>query len=542
MNLATALRVVAMTAGLSASAMAQPATPPYPGRTMTQQPDGQEIPLKLRGSINYHWFEDDDGFTVVQNGDTYVYARLNDRGDLVPDPSLVVGKVDPAKAGLAKHLRPTPEALERAIAQNRRARPSQDHADIRSGGSERAMAQDSPPQARQTPPDRQAVVESGHPATKDDELYVFAVRDASGRLRPTDIPVGQADPTAAKIPPLANSGPAAALPSGPATAQHQLRQAELNDKIRELERNLERVTKNNFDLRERAAKFSTLLRQNGLSDDISNISFIKGMESPPPVVGEVKRVDPWNRRVELTIGSDDGLVIGNELFLFSQEPRPEYLGKITIIAVDPNQAVGRVNGSTYQGKKIQEGDIVGSSFESGREQFLSRAPGFFSDPGWLPGAEWGRSEPRAMDDQLFSVVPARKPVNWHELLSHSIWARSSPDERHEDPFALAETKSTPKVVTVRKPDGTMTHFHVFGTYLVDDHGFAALPGKDGYVYAARDDSGQLIPRPDLQVAQIADPATHGLRPLLTTTPQTFAVAADRPPDPTGRVQPGREVY
>ena len=51
--------------------------------------------------------------------------------------------------------------------------------------------------------------------------------------------------------------------------EFKLRQAELNDKIRELERILETATKNNADLRERVAKFSTLLRQNGLSDDIT---------------------------------------------------------------------------------------------------------------------------------------------------------------------------------------------------------------------------------------------------------------------------------
>jgi hypothetical protein len=142
--------------------------------------------------------------------------------------------------------------------------------------------------------------------------------------------------------------------------EFKLKQAELNDRIRELERILETATKHNTDLRERVAKFSALLRQSGLSDDISQI---KGMESPPPVVGEVKRVDPSNRRVELTIGSDDGLVVGHELFLFRQKPRPEYLGKITIIAVDPDQAVGRVNGTTYQGKKIQEGDLVSSTIK-----------------------------------------------------------------------------------------------------------------------------------------------------------------------------------
>ncbi len=142
--------------------------------------------------------------------------------------------------------------------------------------------------------------------------------------------------------------------------EFKLHQADLNDKIRELERQLETATKNNSDLRERVAKFSTLLRQNGLSDDISQI---KGLESPPPVVGEVKRIDPTNRRLEMTIGSDDGLVLGHELFVFRTSPRPEYLGKISVVAVEPDQAVGKVIGNTYQGKKIKEGDIVSSTIK-----------------------------------------------------------------------------------------------------------------------------------------------------------------------------------
>jgi len=143
--------------------------------------------------------------------------------------------------------------------------------------------------------------------------------------------------------------------------EYKLRQAELNDKIRILERERDVAKRNADDLRDRAARFSSLLRQHGLPDDIKNV---KGMESPPAVHGEVDRVSQ-NRRVELTIGSDDGLVVGHELFLWRQKPRPEYLGKIRIISVDPDRAVGEVIGSTIQGKKIMEGDIVSSTFRSG---------------------------------------------------------------------------------------------------------------------------------------------------------------------------------
>jgi chromosome segregation ATPase len=140
--------------------------------------------------------------------------------------------------------------------------------------------------------------------------------------------------------------------------EYQLRQADLNDKIRELERFLETATKNNSDLRELVAKYTTLLQSKGLSTDITQI---KGMENPPPVTGQVKKVDATNKRLEITIGSDDGLVVGHELFLYRTKPRAEYLGRGQIIAVDPDQSVVRVLGNTVQGKKIKEGDIVSST-------------------------------------------------------------------------------------------------------------------------------------------------------------------------------------
>ncbi len=140
--------------------------------------------------------------------------------------------------------------------------------------------------------------------------------------------------------------------------EYQLRQAELNDRIRELERMLETASKNNTDLRERVAKYTTLLQEHGLSTDIAQI---KGMENPPPVTGEVSKVDATNKRLQITIGADDGLVVGHKLHLYRTKPRAEYLGEGQIIAVDPDQAVVRVLGSTVQGKKIKEGDIVSST-------------------------------------------------------------------------------------------------------------------------------------------------------------------------------------
>jgi hypothetical protein len=140
--------------------------------------------------------------------------------------------------------------------------------------------------------------------------------------------------------------------------EFKIKQTELNELIRTLERQLETTNANNVDLRDRVARFSTLLRRAGLSDDIRNV---KGIESPPTVEGEVKRVDAQNKKIEITIGSDDGLVPGHELHVFRTKPRAEYLGKIRIQSTDPDQSVGIVIGKTLQGKRIQEGDHVSST-------------------------------------------------------------------------------------------------------------------------------------------------------------------------------------
>jgi hypothetical protein len=140
--------------------------------------------------------------------------------------------------------------------------------------------------------------------------------------------------------------------------EYKLRQTELDDQIRILQRQLDTATTNNKDLRERVAGLSSVLRQNGLSDDVRQI---RGLNSvPPDVEGQVTRVDPRNQNIEISIGSDDGLVVGHELEVWRTTPSPEYLGRIRVLAVEPDKAVGTVLGKTIQGKKLQEGDIVSS--------------------------------------------------------------------------------------------------------------------------------------------------------------------------------------
>jgi len=140
--------------------------------------------------------------------------------------------------------------------------------------------------------------------------------------------------------------------------EFKLRQTELNDRIRELSRMLETATNNAKDLRERVARLTSVVRSHGLSEAPGQDA---GPEGAPPVQGEIARVDAQNRQFEITIGSDDGLVVGHQLFLYRTKPSAEYLGKATVISTDPDRSVIRVVGSTVQGKKVKEGDIVSST-------------------------------------------------------------------------------------------------------------------------------------------------------------------------------------
>jgi hypothetical protein len=134
----------------------------------------------------------------------------------------------------------------------------------------------------------------------------------------------------------------------------KLRQTELNDEIRNLQRDLEVAKNSNKNLRERVALLTTVLRTHNLSADTERI---RRVDNPPDVEGQVDRVDERNSRVEISIGSDDGLVVGNTLVVYSMNP-PSFIGKIEIDGVDPDRAVAHVVGRTSQGKKIKEGDIV----------------------------------------------------------------------------------------------------------------------------------------------------------------------------------------
>ena len=138
--------------------------------------------------------------------------------------------------------------------------------------------------------------------------------------------------------------------------EFKLQQTELDQKILLLTRELEVAQSNNKNLLNRVNVLRTSLREHNLADDPADLV---AKATPPVVEGEVVAVSANNQIVEVSIGSNDGLTAGNELFLYSINPTPEYLGKIQITQTDVQQSVGRVvGGKTIHGKKIKKGDHV----------------------------------------------------------------------------------------------------------------------------------------------------------------------------------------
>ncbi len=81
-----------------------------PNPVQVTQPDGSKVTVRVRGDEWFHWYEDMQGYTVVRDRNTYVYATLDAQGLLAPT-ARAVGSTDPAAAGLAKGTLPSPQTL-----------------------------------------------------------------------------------------------------------------------------------------------------------------------------------------------------------------------------------------------------------------------------------------------------------------------------------------------------------------------------------------------------------------------------------------------
>ena len=104
--------------------------------------------------------------------------------------------------------------------------------------------------------------------------------------------------------------------------------------------------------------FKKIIATHGLS---TNPRDYLDKKAPPPVVqGLVLNTRRGKRSgsefIEISLGSDDGLLEGHDLHIY-RDKEGKYLGKITIIHIDPDRAVGTLVTNARNGS-IQRGDNV----------------------------------------------------------------------------------------------------------------------------------------------------------------------------------------
>ena len=107
-----------------------------------------------------------------------------------------------------------------------------------------------------------------------------------------------------------------------------------------------------------------ILAANGLPNDPKAVA---GLQTPPPAVdGQVLETKRGGRSgsdlVEISLGTDDGLVEGHKLSVFRpavNDRAAKFLGEIKIVYVTPDRAVGTVVSRAKNGI-IEKGDGVTS--------------------------------------------------------------------------------------------------------------------------------------------------------------------------------------
>lgn len=144
------------------------------------------------------------------------------------------------------------------------------------------------------------------------------------------------------------------------------RQTELEDSLHGVQLNFDAAKVKVKTLLTQMGALQRTLEANNISSDPKDLA--ANVSVPPRVEGKIlttktPKAKGADELVEISLGSDDGLTKGHELFVYrsglDRGEKPRYLGKIRIVNTAPDQAVGVVVDRTRNGH-IQEGDNVTS--------------------------------------------------------------------------------------------------------------------------------------------------------------------------------------
>ncbi|TWT33111.1 coiled-coil domain-containing protein [Blastopirellula retiformator] len=120
-----------------------------------------------------------------------------------------------------------------------------------------------------------------------------------------------------------------------------------SDRVQQLQTNEERLKEREQQLAVQVGNMNRVLNANGLTE-FTNVDGI-----PPKLDGRITAVGA-NNFVEVSLGKDDGISVGNTLDIFRGD---QYLGRVIIKKVSPDRSVGEIQ-REYRKGEVKKGDYV----------------------------------------------------------------------------------------------------------------------------------------------------------------------------------------
>jgi hypothetical protein len=130
----------------------------------------------------------------------------------------------------------------------------------------------------------------------------------------------------------------------------------LTDELNQAVNDKEQLRKRTEDLGKDMAKADEVLRKFGLDKN-------KDYSTVPPTVDGVILATPGAGLVEISIGSDDGLLKGHQLEVYrAAAGQSTYVGRIEVLKTAPDKSVCRID-PKFQNSNMMKGDRVASKIE-----------------------------------------------------------------------------------------------------------------------------------------------------------------------------------
>lgn len=130
----------------------------------------------------------------------------------------------------------------------------------------------------------------------------------------------------------------------------------LTDELNQKKNDLDNLKKRTDELAKDLAKAEAVMRKFGLDKN-------KDYNDVPPLVDGIVKATPGAGLVEISIGSDEGLIKGHRLEVYrTGGGHNTYVGRIEVVSTAPDRAVCKID-PTFQNSNVMVGDRVASRIQ-----------------------------------------------------------------------------------------------------------------------------------------------------------------------------------